>query len=189
MSLYKVKLSGGGTLYLSKDEIDAQMQRKPKHLSDDSYKAKLFEDAVKGNPELGNQGVWTWTEVDDVDPMPGAPVVGTCGTNFRQPGEKHCERICTLPPHDRDTPHADKDGPKRKLVFDPASYEADCTTNEVVPGSVWRHRNGEAYTVRILTNEDSRNPEYVPTVVYEGVRNGKYWSRPLADWHRSFTRV
>jgi len=208
-----------------------------------------------------------WYATSLVKTLAGKPA--QCGTNFRQPGEKYCERICTLPPHDRDTPHEDKDGPKRSKAYittiEPALCEDEgcpqfgtphvCITRvessqememrrlrafvvlceekldqrlqgqytneqilgmllkdarnlmlkyswgtrkvaeektvseEVTISSVWQHRNGEAYTVRLLTNTASANPAYVPTVVYEGARNGKFWSRPLADWHRSFTRI
>lgn len=59
-------------------------------------------------------------------------------------------------------------------------------------GSIWRHSNGAVYTVILLTNTEGDDPakreKYPPTVVYLG-RNGKVWSRPLADWHRSMTRI
>lgn len=54
-------------------------------------------------------------------------------------------------------------------------------------GSKWRHRNGASYTVIMLTNLYTESPEVYPiTVVYRG-DNGKVWSRPLNDWHRSMT--
>ena len=59
--------------------------------------------------------------------------------------------------------------------------------NEIVPGSRWRHRNGNAYTVLMLANEHTDRPEKYPvTVVYQG-DNGRVWSRPLSDWRRSMT--
>lgn len=55
-------------------------------------------------------------------------------------------------------------------------------------GSTWRHRNGALYVVRLFTNEFSERAEYPMTVVYEGA-GGRMWSRPLSDWHRSFTAM
>ena len=55
------------------------------------------------------------------------------------------------------------------------------------PGSVWVHKNGNEYTVLMLTNQCSeRQEEYPTTVVYQG-SNGRVWSRPLVDWFRSMT--
>lgn len=51
-------------------------------------------------------------------------------------------------------------------------------------GSRWIHHNGNEYTVTLLANMDSDKPEYPPTVIYQG-DNGKVWSRPLTEWHRS----
>lgn len=55
--------------------------------------------------------------------------------------------------------------------------------------SVWKHNNGNIYTVIEITNLDSKDLiKYPITVVYKG-ENGKIWTRPLTDWHRSFTKV
>lgn len=57
-------------------------------------------------------------------------------------------------------------------------------------GTKWQHNNGTLYEVLFLTNRDTERPEQYPvTVVYRNVHNSKLWSRPLADWHRSFTKV
>jgi hypothetical protein len=55
------------------------------------------------------------------------------------------------------------------------------------PGSVWQHRNGNIYYVVSVTNllDVERYPK---TVVYQGA-NGRLWSRPADDWHRSFTPI
>lgn len=54
-------------------------------------------------------------------------------------------------------------------------------------GSQWRHRNGNVYTVESITNGETERPgQYPVTVVYRG-GNGKLWSRPAHDWHRSMT--
>lgn len=50
------------------------------------------------------------------------------------------------------------------------------------PGQVWRHHNGNTYTVLTVANADSIRDEYQPTVVYIGT-NGKTWAKPLANWH------
>lgn len=62
-------------------------------------------------------------------------------------------------------------------------------SNDLTPGSRWRHRNGQTYIIEVLTNVASTNPKYVPTVVYRNITNGTAWSRPVADWSRSMTRV
>jgi len=55
--------------------------------------------------------------------------------------------------------------------------------------SVWKHNNGNIYTVIEITNLDSKDLiKYPITVVYKG-ENGKIWSRPLIRWHGSFTKV
>lgn len=60
---------------------------------------------------------------------------------------------------------------------------------EISPKSVWRHKNGNLYTIMFLTNVDSeRQEEHPMTVVYSGP-NGKLWSRPVSRWLSSFTRV
>jgi hypothetical protein len=58
----------------------------------------------------------------------------------------------------------------------------------LVPGSRWRHRNGNLYEVITLANTESTRSDYVPTVVYRGT-NGKTWSRTVSSWPRSFTVV
>lgn len=58
---------------------------------------------------------------------------------------------------------------------------------EVVSGSEWVHRNGNKYTVVLIANKFTADPERYPeTVVYKG-ENGKFWCRPLSDWYRSMT--
>jgi hypothetical protein len=56
---------------------------------------------------------------------------------------------------------------------------------DVTPGTVWRHRNGNLYTVCFLANENER-PGHECTVVYVGP-TARMWTRPLRDWHRSMT--
>ena len=56
------------------------------------------------------------------------------------------------------------------------------------PGSVWRHRNGAEYRVLFLTNQHHDSSGHPPNVVYESLDHSeRKWSRPLADWARSFT--
>lgn len=59
---------------------------------------------------------------------------------------------------------------------------------DVAEGETWRHHNGNEYTVKYITNLAVQRAGHPPDVVYEGA-NGNVWSRPLADWHRSFTFV
>lgn len=60
---------------------------------------------------------------------------------------------------------------------------------ERMVGKQFKHRNGNIYTVLLLTNTDStpeRLKDHPIDVVYMG-QNGKIWSRLLNDWDRSFT--
>lgn len=51
----------------------------------------------------------------------------------------------------------------------------------------WQHTNGAVYEVISYTNTKSTDfARYPLTIVYKDT-NGNVWSRPLADWHRSFT--
>jgi hypothetical protein len=57
------------------------------------------------------------------------------------------------------------------------------------PTSEWQHDNGNIYVVLCIANEFTEQPERYPqTVVYMGL-NGRVWSRPASDWHRSMTLV
>jgi len=60
-------------------------------------------------------------------------------------------------------------------------------TDAVQPGQRWIHRNGQRYRVLLLTNQQSTQASYPVTVVYQNTSNLTTWSRPLSDWHRSFT--
>ena len=71
----------------------------------------------------------------------------------------------------------------------PWIYAVPVTVEEVTPLSRWRHSNGNIYAVVLIANEYSENQDRYPTtVVYRGY-NGKTWSRPLSDWHRSMTKM
>lgn len=60
---------------------------------------------------------------------------------------------------------------------------------KVTPLSRWRHSNGNTYAVILIANENSESQDRYPTtVVYRGY-DGKTWSRPLSDWHRSMTKM
>lgn len=52
-------------------------------------------------------------------------------------------------------------------------------------GSQWSHRNGINYEVVAIAN-DPPTSAHPLSVIYRGA-NGKWWTRPLRDWHRSFT--
>jgi hypothetical protein len=57
------------------------------------------------------------------------------------------------------------------------------------PTSEWQHDNGNVYIVLCIANEFTEQPDRYPqTVVYMGL-NGRPWSRPASDWHRSMTPV
>lgn len=64
------------------------------------------------------------------------------------------------------------------------------TININIPrtGSRWKNRvDGQIYTVLIITNKGTKDPDKYPiTVVYVGA-NGKLWSEPAGvDWWGSF---
>lgn len=53
--------------------------------------------------------------------------------------------------------------------------------------SWWKHRNGNNYQVIMIANAFTDNEEKYPvTIIYKGL-NGRVWSRPLSDWHRSMS--
>jgi hypothetical protein len=58
----------------------------------------------------------------------------------------------------------------------------------VTANSLWQHTNGNRYVVLYITNTAYRHPNYPITVVYQNTDNGTVWSRPLADWERSFAQ-
>jgi hypothetical protein len=67
----------------------------------------------------------------------------------------------------------------------------DNLSDEEFPSTLskWKHTNGIVYEVMFLTNIGTLYPDKYPiTVVYRGP-NGKVWSRPLSDWHRSMTKL
>ena len=61
------------------------------------------------------------------------------------------------------------------------------------PGSLWKHKNGNHYVVRFLTNDGGLRKGHPVDVVYytQGYENdpAKQWSRRLRDWSRSFTFI
>lgn len=58
------------------------------------------------------------------------------------------------------------------------------------PGSLWEHHSGRFYKVLFMANDVApHKPDYPPTVVYEGVENGKRWAGRLDDWYRRMTKV
>lgn len=58
---------------------------------------------------------------------------------------------------------------------------------DLIPGTLWQHKNGNIYTILMLANEPDEE-RYPLTVVYGG-SNGKTWARRADDWHRSMTRI
>lgn len=86
---------------------------------------------------------------------------------------------------------------KNIVIYNNGRFETDgiftwryaVPVGEVTPLSRWRHSNGNIYAVILIANEHSENQDRYPTtVVYRGY-NGKTWSRPLSDWHRSMTKM
>jgi hypothetical protein len=54
------------------------------------------------------------------------------------------------------------------------------------PQSAWLHHSGKTYTVMAVANVDPDKSSDVPLVVYSDA-SGVTWSRPMAEWHSSFT--
>lgn len=52
-------------------------------------------------------------------------------------------------------------------------------------GTAWRHDNGNLYWVVGLSNQHSTDQNKYPATVHYMGGNGRQWSRPLSDWHRS----
>lgn len=84
-------------------------------------------------------------------------------------------------------PLVDEESASYERAIESSTRRADKVEKPGI-GLTWRHRNGALYVVRLFTNEFSERAEYPVTVVYEGA-GGKMWSRPLSDWHRSFTAM
>lgn len=60
---------------------------------------------------------------------------------------------------------------------------------KVTPLSRWRHSNGNTYAVIFITNKHSENQDRYPTTVVYRDYDGRTWSKPLSDWHRSMTEM
>lgn len=56
-------------------------------------------------------------------------------------------------------------------------------------GYVYQHINGNVYHVVAIANQESKRPEYPPTVVYQGLINGKVWAKPLTNFMTKMTRI
>ena len=55
-------------------------------------------------------------------------------------------------------------------------------------GKQYQHKNGNIYTVIMVTNTSNLSEKHPIDVVYIGW-NGAIWSRPLSDWDRSFKLI
>ena len=71
----------------------------------------------------------------------------------------------------------------------PWGYAVPVPVEKVTPLSRWTHSNGNIYAVVLIANEHSENQDKYPTTVVYRDYNGKTWSRPLSDWHRSMTKM
>ena len=64
----------------------------------------------------------------------------------------------------------------------------DAPTPEVLPGDIWRYKDRADYRVLFVANTRNDSEKPPPVVVYETLRDlSAKWTRPLSDWHRSFT--
>jgi integrase len=58
------------------------------------------------------------------------------------------------------------------------------------PGSTWKHRGGDEYTVIGLTSEpDAEKADKFPRTVFYRGPDGRQWTRTLESWRASFTFV
>jgi hypothetical protein len=55
-----------------------------------------------------------------------------------------------------------------------------------IPGTFWRHRNGNRYKVLKHTNKKSRRVQYPVNFIYRSDLGDEY-NRPITDWDRSMT--
>ena len=79
------------------------------------------------------------------------------------------------------------DHPELSCGYDPQAFVASIRKH-ISAGSRWVHKNGNVYTVLMLTNTESDDHfRYPPMVVYRG-ENGNVWSRKASDWDRSMRR-
>lgn len=56
-------------------------------------------------------------------------------------------------------------------------------------GEIWEHHSGKRYRVLLITNETATKDNYPVEVVYRCLEHGHIYSRPLDEWHMSFTEV
>lgn len=92
------------------------------------------------------------------------------------------ERPC-IPCFTDDGPCEDesKSGVKGQVTVSVDEPEMPCLGDKYV------HHNGNVYRVTGFANLHTERPdEYPVMVIYQGVTDGKVWSRPLKDWARSF---
>ncbi len=68
-------------------------------------------------------------------------------------------------------------------------YAVPVPAEEVTLLSRWRHSNGNIYAVILIANEHSENQDRYPTTVVYRDYDGRTWSKPLSDWHRSMTKM
>ena len=66
-----------------------------------------------------------------------------------------------------------------------------CSNTKTPPAvnSIWIHHNGNRYRVIFIANQESTQEKYPLTIVYENIKNGTVWTRPVNDWHRSFKMI
>lgn len=83
----------------------------------------------------------------------------------------------------------DKDGWFITNGIIPWRHAVPVPFEEVTPLSRWRHSNGNIYAVILIANEHSENQDRYPTTVVYRDYDGRTWSRPLSDWHRSMTKM
>lgn len=78
--------------------------------------------------------------------------------------------------------------PELSCGYDSMAFTA-YIKRHIRPGSRWMHKNGNIYTVLMLTNTESDDHfRYPPMVVYRGA-NGNTWTRKASDWDRSMHRL
>lgn len=69
-----------------------------------------------------------------------------------------------------------------------AAQSDDTPKLEVLPEDVWRYKDRADYRVLFVANTRHESEKHPPVVVYETLRDlSAKWTRPLSDWHRSFT--
>lgn len=76
------------------------------------------------------------------------------------------------------------------MILQATHFLSVLSQKDIFLRSLWvHHTSKQVYRVIGFTNVGSDKPDYPPTVIYVNDKTNTPYSRPLADWERSFTPV